>query len=79
MGGQIALRYLLSDEGGKTFDKAILRSPLLRLPELLPLIEFIEHPIFKFINKLKIDWFNSGDDCILTKSALMLESCKRLR
>ena len=32
MGGQIALRYLLSDSGRNTFDYAVLSSPLLRVP-----------------------------------------------
>jgi lysophospholipase len=32
MGGQIALRYLLTDAGRTAFDKVVLSSPLLRLP-----------------------------------------------
>ena len=33
MGGQIALRYLLTDAGKTSFDKVVLSSPLLKLPD----------------------------------------------
>jgi len=35
MGGQMALRYLLSDNGTSTFDYAVLGSPLLAYPATL--------------------------------------------
>jgi alpha-beta hydrolase superfamily lysophospholipase len=33
MGGQIALRYILTDAGKSAFDKVVLSSPLLKLPD----------------------------------------------
>ena len=59
MGGQIALRYLLSDSGRHTFDYAVLSSPLLRVPG--------DKWYVRAGNRVKT-WFGMGDWCVLGKS-----------
>lgn len=59
MGGQIALRYLESDGGQNQFDRAVLSSPMLRLPG--------DGWMLRTGNRLKT-WFGLGSQCVLSKS-----------
>lgn len=59
MGGQIALRYLESDGGQNQFDRAVLSSPMLRLPG--------DSWILRTGTRLKT-WFGLGSQCVFSKS-----------
>ncbi len=58
MGGQIALRYLMSDRGRSTFDYAVLSSPLLRAPG--------DHWHTRAGNRIKT-WLGLGGWCVFRK------------
>jgi lysophospholipase len=75
MGGQIALRYLESEGGQGAFDRAVLSSPMLRVPG--------DNGLVRVGNRLKI-WFGLGERCVLNKSPTWASDfagdvCQRVR